>query len=72
MITSTYDPCLLIIIIENGFGVVKMQTDNIIILADERFSALKKNKLINAKFITKSKKKLTPDSPLIFNGCVLT
>jgi hypothetical protein len=46
--------------------------DNIIILANEYFSALKKNKLINAKFTAKSKKKLTPDSPLIFNGYVLT
>jgi hypothetical protein len=42
MITSTYDLCLLIITIENGFGVVKMQTNNIIILANERFSALEK------------------------------
>jgi hypothetical protein len=71
MITSIYNPCLLIIIIKNGFGIVKMQTNDIIILADERFSALKKNELINVKFIAKSKKKLTPDSPLIFNGYVL-
>jgi endonuclease YncB( thermonuclease family) len=28
-------------------------------------------KLLNAKFIAKPKEKLTPDSPLIFNGCVL-
>jgi hypothetical protein len=35
-----------------------MQTNNIIILADERFSALKKNKLINTKFTAKSKKKI--------------
>jgi hypothetical protein len=48
-----------------------MQTDNTIILADEPFSALEKNELLNAKFITKPKEKLTPDSPLIFNGCVL-
>jgi hypothetical protein len=72
MITSTYDLCPLIITTKNGFGVVEMQTDNTIILADESFSALKKNKLINIKFIAKSKKKLTPDSPLIFNGYILT
>jgi hypothetical protein len=71
MITSIYDPCLLIIIIKNGFGVVKMQTNDTIILANERFSTLEKNKLINVKFIAKPKEKLTPDSPLIFNGCVL-
>jgi hypothetical protein len=48
-----------------------MQTDDIIILADEPFLTLKKNELLNAKFIIKPKEKLTSDSPLIFNGCVL-
>jgi hypothetical protein len=71
MATSTYDPCLLVTIIENGFGIVRMQTDDIIILADEHFSILKENELLNAKFIAKSKEKLTPDSPLIFNGYIL-
>jgi hypothetical protein len=71
MATSTYDPCLLVTTIENGFGIIGMQTDDIIILADEPFSILEKNELLNAKFIAKSKEKLTPDSPLIFNGCVL-
>jgi hypothetical protein len=71
MATSTYDSCLLVTTIENGFGIIGMQTDDIIILADEPFSILEKNELLNAKFIAKSKEKLTPDSPLIFNGCVL-
>jgi hypothetical protein len=48
-----------------------MQTDNTIILADESFSILEKKELLNAKFIAKPKEKLTPNSPLIFNGCVL-
>jgi hypothetical protein len=48
-----------------------MQIDDTIILADEPFSTLEKNELLNAKFIVKPKEKLTPDSPLIFNGCVL-
>jgi hypothetical protein len=72
MAISTYDPCLLITIIENGFGIVEMQTDDTIILIDELFSTLEKNELLNVKFITKPKEKLTPDSSLIFNGCVLT
>jgi hypothetical protein len=71
MATSTYDLCLLIIIIEDGFGIVKMQTDDTIILANELFLTLEKNELLNAKFIVKSKEKLISDSPLIFNGCVL-
>jgi hypothetical protein len=48
-----------------------MQIDDIIILVNEHFLTLEKNELLNAKFIAKSKEKLTPDSPLIFNGCVL-
>jgi hypothetical protein len=71
MATSTYDPCLLVTTTEDGFGIVGMQTDDTIILADEPFSTLEENELLNAKFIAKPKEKLTPDSPLIFNGCVL-
>jgi endonuclease YncB( thermonuclease family) len=48
-----------------------MQIDDIIILTNEPFLILKENELLNAKFITKSKKKLTPDSPLIFNEYIL-
>jgi hypothetical protein len=48
-----------------------MQTDDIIILANESFSTLEENELLNVKFIAKSKEKLTPNSPLIFNGYVL-
>jgi endonuclease YncB( thermonuclease family) len=71
MVISTYDPCLLVIITKDRFGIVGMQIDDIIILANEHFSTLEKNELLNAKFIAKPKEKLTPDSPLIFNGCVL-
>jgi hypothetical protein len=71
MAISTYDLCLLITIIKSGFGIVKIQINNTIILTDEPFSTLKKNELLNAKFIAKSKEKLIPDSPLIFNGYIL-
>ena len=71
MTTSTYDPYLLITITENSFGIVRMQTDDTIILADERFSTLEENELLNVKFTVKSKEKLISDSPLIFNRCVL-
>jgi hypothetical protein len=71
MATLIYDLCLLITTTENGFGIVGMQTDDTIILADKPFSVLEENELLNAKFIIKSKEKLTSDSPLIFNECVL-
>jgi hypothetical protein len=48
-----------------------MQTDDTIIPADEPFLTLEKNELLNAKFIAKSKEKLTPDSLLIFNRYIL-
>jgi hypothetical protein len=34
---STYKPCLLITLTNSVFGVVGMQTNDIIILGDERF-----------------------------------
>jgi hypothetical protein len=71
MVTSTYDSYLLVTIIENGFDIIGMQTDDIIILVDEHFLTLEKNELLNVKFITKSKEKLTLNSLLIFNKCVL-
>ena len=71
MAISTYDLCLLVTITEDGFGIIGMQIDDTIILADEPFSTLEENELLNAKFIVKPKEKLIPDSLLIFNGCVL-
>jgi hypothetical protein len=71
MAISIYDLCLLVTIIKDGFSIVRMQTDDTIILVDEYFLTLEKNELLNAKFIIKSKEKLTPDSLLIFNKYVL-
>ena len=69
---STYDPCFLISTTEDSFGIVKIQTDDTIILSDDRFAAIKEDKLVKAKFLVKLKEKLTSDTPLIFNDCVLT
>ena len=48
-----------------------MQTDNILILTLEEFSVLKDDELSKAKFLIKFKEALTPETLLIFNGCVL-
>ena len=45
--------------------------DNTLILALEEFLVLKDNKLSKAKFLIKFKEALIPETPLIFNGCVL-
>ena len=48
-----------------------MQTDDILILVLKEFSVLENYKLNKAKFFVKPKKALAPETPLIFNGCVL-
>jgi hypothetical protein len=72
MTTSIYDPCFLIITNKDTFGIVSIQTDNIIILADKRFSTREKEELKQAKYTAKPKEKLTVVNPLLFNGCVLS
>ena len=69
METSTYNPCFLITTLKDKFGVVGMQTDDTIILVDEKFSELEKDELV---FLAKPKERLTLDTPLIFNSCILT
>jgi len=69
MATSTYDPCLLITQTPGTFGIVGMQTDDTLILAQEKFAQLEEEELI---FTAKPKENLTTEAPLIFNGCVLT
>ena len=68
--TSTFDPCLLISTSDSeGFGIVGMQTDDTIILADDKFHGKEE-----ATITFKSKKKdtLSDIKPLVFNGCVIT
>jgi hypothetical protein len=72
MVTSTYDPCLLITSSSERFGIVGMQTDDTLMLCDTEFSQLEEDELNKAKFTAKPKEKLTADNPLLFNGCILT
>jgi hypothetical protein len=72
MATSIYDLCFLITTNKDTFGIVGMQTDDTIILADERFLAREEEELKQAKYTTKPKEKLTAVNPLLFNGCVLS
>ena len=71
MMTSSFDPCLLI---SNSdlFGIVGLQTDDTLICGDEGFQDLEQEKLQEAGFTAKNKEKLAPDTPLLFNGCVLS
>ena len=71
MIILIYDPCFLITITKDVFGVIGMQTDDTLILADGLFSAFEEDELKKAKFLVKSKEILTLNILLIFNGYIL-
>ena len=72
MITFIFNPCFLIITIGTLFGIISMQTNNIIILRDDQFSALKEDKLVKVNLIVKPKEKLNLIIPLFFNKCILS
>jgi hypothetical protein len=54
------------------FGIVSIQTNNILILEDNNFLALKESKLVKASSIVKPKQKLNLNKPLIFNSYILS
>jgi hypothetical protein len=68
MVTSTYDPCLLISE-SDKFGIIGMQTDDTLGLTDIQFSDLEEEELQKAAFAAKPKEVLTMEKPLTFNGC---
>ena len=73
MTTSTYDPCLLITAPDSDlFGIVGMQTDDTLILCDDRFSQQEEEELKKAGFIAKPRERLDGENMLYFNGCALT
>jgi hypothetical protein len=62
----------LIITIKAAFSVIKIQTDNTLILGLKEFNTIKEEKLTKAKFSVKPKELLFLETLLIFNGCILT
>ena len=64
MIEFTYDFCLLYR--HEFFGIVRFQTDDTLMLADEAFAAKKKNAI--KKFLTKSRSCFIPTETIKFNG----
>ena len=63
---STYDPCLLYSF--GPFGVVEIQTDDILILADNNFARKDETVIQSTKIMTKERKYLTYAHPLKFNS----
>jgi hypothetical protein len=67
MVSSTYDPCLLIT--DNGpLGIIGMQTDDTVILGDEKFSGRETDAMT---FKSKEKTRLDKGTTLTFNGCTI-
>ena len=66
MINSTYNPCLLYN--SSSFGIVKMQTNDILILADNNFTSTEKDVIRSIKIMTKNKEHFTSIHFLKFNN----
>jgi hypothetical protein len=71
MVTSLYDPCLLITTIKQAFEVVRMQTDDTLFLGSKEFATLEEEELKKANLTAKPREELSLEENLIFNGCVL-
>jgi hypothetical protein len=71
MITSTFDPCLLIDNSrqQNSCSIVGLQTDDTIILANEEFAAKEEAELKKAKFHAKPRQRLSESQ--LFHSCQL-
>jgi hypothetical protein len=62
----------LIIITKTAFSVIKIQTNDTLILGLKKFNTIKDKELTKAKFSAKPKKLLFLKTLLIFNSCILT
>jgi hypothetical protein len=62
----------LIITKKEAFRVVGIQTDNTLFLASDKFAALKDSELQKAQLTAKPRDKLSAESSLMFNRCVVT
>jgi hypothetical protein len=53
------------------FGIVGLQTDDTLFLADKTFADTEENELHKAKFMAKERERLTVATPLKFNGAAI-
>jgi hypothetical protein len=65
----TYNLCLLYN--NKLFGIISLQTNNILFFIDKTFVNTKENKLYKAKFIAKEQKRLIIITPLKFNRVII-
>ncbi|ESZ92707.1 hypothetical protein SBOR_6919 [Sclerotinia borealis F-4128] len=74
MAQSTYNPCLMYTKdrAKNGFGIVGLQTDDTLIVGDTLFLTQEQEQLESAKFLAKNREQLTENTPVKFNGGIIT
>jgi hypothetical protein len=68
----TYNPCLLYNHGNPGFGLVGLQTNNILFLKDQLFATAKELQLKNIRLMAKQREKLTIKTLLKFNSGYIT
>jgi Reverse transcriptase (RNA-dependent DNA polymerase) len=66
---STYDPCLLFS--NSPKGLVGLQTDDTLLLADDKFAQKEQDELEKARFLAKNRERLSPNRPIKFNGGII-
>jgi hypothetical protein len=64
-----YDPCLLYS--NKPFGIVRIQTDDTLILGDREFIEQEQTQLQKAGFLAKEREQLTTEYNLKFNGGII-
>jgi hypothetical protein len=72
MMKSTYDFCLLFINQNESFEVIEMQTDDTLMLEDDRFAELEENELKKAKLMFKKRKMLITFTSIKFNDEIIS
>ncbi|KAI1001842.1 hypothetical protein K3495_g6358 [Podosphaera aphanis] len=72
MTQSTFDSCLLYCHKPGLLGIIGLQTDDTLFLANDCFTNDEQTKLKEAQFPAKEHEKLTADHQLGFNGCIIT
>jgi hypothetical protein len=71
MAQSTYDPCLMYST-STSFGLVGLQTDDTLIVADDTFARAEEEELQKAGFMAKKREQLIKGTKLKFNGGDIT
>jgi hypothetical protein len=72
MSQSTYDPCLMMVSKTEYFGVVGLQTDDTLFIADRNFATAEETELRKAGLMAKEREQLSTANAIKFNGGTIT